>query len=95
AGLPSGTESHPFAPGDRLLLYTDGVIEARDRDNAFFPLPEAVEEAAGRESAEGASPAAPGDFLRVLHRALLRHTGGHLADDAAMLLVERDGGEPG
>ncbi|MCX5316071.1 SpoIIE family protein phosphatase [Streptomyces sp. NBC_00154] len=33
----------PFLPGDRLLLYTDGVIEARNRDNNFFALAEAIE----------------------------------------------------
>ncbi|MEV5238069.1 PP2C family protein-serine/threonine phosphatase [Streptomyces cinnamoneus] len=89
AGLPSTAERHPFVPGDRLLLYTDGVIEARDRDDAFFPLPEAMEEAARKENAAGPCSGGPRDFLEALHTALLGHTGGHLTDDAAMLLVER------
>ena len=28
----------PFAGGDTMLLYTDGVSEARDRTGAFYPL---------------------------------------------------------
>jgi sigma-B regulation protein RsbU (phosphoserine phosphatase) len=32
----TNTEVAPFAPGDRLLLYSDGVLEARDRAGQFF-----------------------------------------------------------
>jgi len=28
----------PWAPGDRLLIYTDGLSEARDRRGRFLPL---------------------------------------------------------
>ncbi|MEU6284476.1 PP2C family protein-serine/threonine phosphatase [Streptomyces sp. NPDC047028] len=81
--LPEKAESHPFDPGDRLLLYTDGVIEARDADGAFFALPEAME-------GIGAGPG-PAESLERLHQALRRHTGGDLADDVAMLLADRFG----
>jgi hypothetical protein len=77
---PATPESYPFEPGDRLLLYTDGVIEARNRDNDFFALPEAM---------EGIHADTPPEFLEELHEALIRHTGGRLTDDAAMILVER------
>jgi serine phosphatase RsbU (regulator of sigma subunit) len=80
-GPPAKPESYPFVPGDRLLLYTDGVIEARDRDNDFFALPEAMEGIR--------ADATPAEFLEELHRALIRHTDGHLADDVAMILVDR------
>ncbi|MCX4819386.1 serine/threonine-protein phosphatase [Streptomyces sp. NBC_01142] len=77
---PAGkAESYPFAPGDRLLLYTDGVVEARNRDDDFFALPEAMEALAHT----------PQEFLEQLHQGLIRHTQGFLADDVAMLLVER------
>ncbi|MET8680118.1 PP2C family protein-serine/threonine phosphatase [Streptomyces sp. NPDC004647] len=79
-GPPGKAESYPFAPGDRLLLYTDGVVEARNRDNGFFALPEAMEAVLART---------PQEFLEQLHQGLIQHTQGFLADDVAMLLVDR------
>ncbi|QES47202.1 serine/threonine protein phosphatase [Streptomyces venezuelae] len=81
SGPPGGTtDSYPFVPGDRLLLLTDGVIEARNRHNDFFALPEAMEAMHDRP---------PREFLDRMHRELLDHTHGRLADDVAMLLVDR------
>ncbi|MGW3723551.1 PP2C family protein-serine/threonine phosphatase [Streptomyces sp. NPDC000851] len=80
-GPPEKPESYPFVPGDRLLLYTDGVIEARNRDDDFFDLQEAME-----RMGAGTTPA---EFLHELHKALIRHTGGRLTDDVAMILVDR------
>jgi serine phosphatase RsbU (regulator of sigma subunit) len=77
-------ESYPFAPGDRLLLHTDGVIEARNPDHEFFALPEAM---------KALHAFSPPEFLEQLHQGLVRHTQGRLADDAAMILVERLGKE--
>ncbi|MCX4524169.1 MULTISPECIES: PP2C family protein-serine/threonine phosphatase [unclassified Streptomyces] len=79
-GPPGRPDSHPFAPGDRLLLYTDGVIEARDRDSAFFDLAGAM--VTMRDRTREA-------FLQGLHQALLRHTGSRLADDVAVVVVDR------
>ncbi|MCH0563259.1 serine/threonine-protein phosphatase [Streptomyces sp. MUM 2J] len=80
-GSPPKAESYSFLPGDRLLLYTDGVIEARDRTGEFFDLPAAM---------EGIRPdATPSEFLEQLHQELLRHTENDLADDVAMLFVDR------
>ncbi|MEU1626774.1 PP2C family protein-serine/threonine phosphatase [Streptomyces sp. NPDC020096] len=83
-GPPAEPESYPFVPGDRLLLHTDGVIEARNRDNDFFALDEAMEAVHART---------PPEFLEQLHQCLIRHTQGRLADDVAMLLVDRLGEE--
>ncbi|MFD8750370.1 PP2C family protein-serine/threonine phosphatase [Kitasatospora sp. NPDC059577] len=78
-------ETFPFRPGDRLLIYTDGVIEARDAQRRFYPLTERV----AAWSAER-----PTVLLHRLRGDLLAHVGGRLDDDAAMVVVERlpDGG---
>ncbi|MEV6669693.1 PP2C family protein-serine/threonine phosphatase [Streptomyces sp. NPDC051162] len=74
------TDPFPFAPGDTLLLYTDGVIEARSPAGDFYPLTERL----------ASFPAAgPEALLRHIHRDLLSHTGGQPADDTALLAVER------
>ncbi len=73
-------DTHAFAPGDQLLLYTDGVTETRDRTGAFFPLPEWL-------LRQG--PAAPRELLDRLHHELVRYSGGRLEDDIAALAVRR------
>ncbi|MFD4022883.1 PP2C family protein-serine/threonine phosphatase [Streptomyces sp. NPDC058576] len=72
--------SFAFEPGDLLLLYTDGVTEARDATGAFYPLTDRI---------TGWSERDPDAFLHRFRRDLLRHVGGHLNDDAAMIVVER------
>jgi serine phosphatase RsbU (regulator of sigma subunit) len=69
-----------FEDGDIALLYTDGVIEARDEDGAFYPLLERV----ARTPQRG-----PDALLAQLCKDLTRHAGGHLGDDAAMVAIER------
>ncbi|GHI83947.1 membrane protein [Streptomyces xanthophaeus] len=80
SGPPGRPDSYPFVPGDRLLLHTDGVIEARDRDSTFFDLPGAM--LTLRDHTRQA-------FLEGLRQALLRHTESRLADDVAVILVDR------
>ncbi|MFI6063284.1 PP2C family protein-serine/threonine phosphatase [Streptomyces sp. NPDC051286] len=77
---PSTTDSFPFDVGDVLLLYTDGVIEARDPSGAFYSLPQAVSACLSKE---------PESLLAHLNADLQRHAGGHLSDDAAMVAIER------
>lgn len=66
-------------PGDRVLLFTDGVIEARDHRGAFYPLAERLPYCA---------VGGPVEVLRRLHDDVVRHVGRKLGDDAAMLLLQ-------
>jgi phosphoserine phosphatase RsbU/P len=65
--------------GDRLVFYTDGLLEARDRFGRYFRLEDCV----GTLRQRDLEAAADG----VLGR-LMTHTGRRLADDAALLLFE-------
>ncbi|MFG2352215.1 PP2C family protein-serine/threonine phosphatase [Streptomyces sp. NPDC048521] len=71
----------PFAVGDQLLLYTDGVTEARDHTRAFYPLADGVARHVSDE---------PARTLTALHDELLAHVGGRLHDDAALLLLRKN-----
>jgi serine phosphatase RsbU (regulator of sigma subunit) len=73
-------------PGDRLALYTDGVVEAR-RLGQFF-TEERLADFVVRASASGLDGA---EVLRRLIRAVLDHQHGVLQDDATILLLEWDG----
>ena len=71
-------------PGDRLLLHTDGVAEARDSAGGFFGT-ERLVEFTSRQAAAG-RPAA--ETLRRLNQAILHHQDGALQDDATTVMVE-------
>jgi hypothetical protein len=79
---PTGyrVDTFPFEDGDLLLLYTDGVTEARDASGLFYPLAERVAAWTGE---------APHRLLRRLHADLLAHAGGRLGDDAAAIAIRR------
>ncbi|WP_333768865.1 PP2C family protein-serine/threonine phosphatase [Streptomyces sp. IBSBF 2435] len=81
AGLIGGDytlDAVPLAPGDQLLLYTDGVTETRDRSGAFFPLLGWL---------RGQDAVGPRRLLDLLHDQLLDFSGGGLDDDIAALAV--------
>jgi serine phosphatase RsbU (regulator of sigma subunit) len=90
-----------FKPNDQLLLYTDGVTEARDASREFYPLDERVRALApkaqprltrtGKLRANGAAPS----LLDLVKDDLLRYVGAPPEDDAALLLIRAPAVWPG
>jgi sigma-B regulation protein RsbU (phosphoserine phosphatase) len=74
-------------PGDMVLLYTDGVIEARGADGTEF----GVHRLRDLLEREAASELAPEEVLRRLVRTVLEHQGGPLRDDATVVLMSWTG----
>jgi serine phosphatase RsbU (regulator of sigma subunit) len=73
-----------LAPGDRVLFFTDGVVEERLADGLQFGearLRELVEQT----SADQLSVA---ETVRLLSHTLMEARGGRTSDDASLLLVE-------
>ncbi|MFL6051995.1 MAG: PP2C family protein-serine/threonine phosphatase [Actinoallomurus sp.] len=86
-GLLEGVRPHvhheALEPGDRLLCYTDGVIEARTADGDLFGVDRLADTIIRTTAAGMSTPEA----LRRLVHGLLEH-GGSLTDDATVLLAE-------
>jgi sigma-B regulation protein RsbU (phosphoserine phosphatase) len=82
-GLADGCEalSIQLEIGDRLLLYTDGLAEARHHsDGTFFPI--------RRMAAPALSSGTVEEGLRGVQESVRDWTGGVLSDDVALLAVE-------
>ena len=82
-GAPEVAEEH-LQPGDQLLFYSDGIVEARDAGGRFFGEERLVELT---ELAVGEGLSAP-EALRRLTGAVMAHQDHRLQDDATLLLVE-------
>jgi hypothetical protein len=71
-------------PGDSVLLYTDGVTEARAPDGTFFGDRRLVDLIIRNLAAGLPAP----ETMRRVVRALLEHQQGNLSDDASLVLVQ-------
>jgi hypothetical protein len=83
-GSTAAVGEEVLEPGDRVLMYTDGVIEARSDDGTYFGV-ERLGDLVTREAAAG-QPAP--ETMRKLMHAILDHQAGGLQDDATTVLVE-------
>jgi serine phosphatase RsbU (regulator of sigma subunit) len=87
--LPLGLGADPspvtvqLQPGARLLLYTDGILEARDASRNFVEL----ENVLGPLAAGGPLDGVLGRILDGLRAQV----GGNLGDDLALVVAEYDG----
>lgn len=80
--LPA-VEEEPLQTGDQILLYTDGVVEARTENNEFFGLDRLVDYVT-RALADHL-PAS--ETMRRLIHAILNHQHERLQDDATAMLI--------
>ncbi|MEW6279124.1 MAG: PP2C family protein-serine/threonine phosphatase [Candidatus Eremiobacterota bacterium] len=72
-----------FRPGDRLVLFSDGITEARDQSETLFTL-----EGVSR-TLHGAADLPPDELLDRLMHASLNHAGRELPeDDSTVIVVE-------
>ncbi|GAA4636918.1 PP2C family protein-serine/threonine phosphatase [Actinoallomurus vinaceus] len=76
-------DTFPFQPDDLLLLYTDGVIEARDAAGAFYPLGQRLHAWAEDD---------PARLVERLHEDLHAYAEGRLDDDVAVIAIKRVAG---
>ncbi|MGW6840430.1 PP2C family protein-serine/threonine phosphatase [Streptomyces sp. NPDC054958] len=81
-GWPDLVQEWPFPAGTTLLLYTDGLTEARDGAGDFY-------DPAAR--LRGRIFPGPQALLSALSSDVRRHTGGGAMDDMALLAVGRPG----
>ena len=63
---------HALQPDDQLLLYTDGVTEARDAKRAFYPLPERVSALAAKAPGSQKAAGSPKSLGSQAGKAMLK-----------------------
>lgn len=80
--ITAGTET--LEPGDLVVLYSDGVVEARSPEGEFFGVERMVDMLIRNLAAGLPAP----ETLRRVIRALLDHQMEQLSDDASLLMVQ-------
>lgn len=86
-GITATLCEEQLEPGDRILLYTDGITEARDKQGTEFGLHRFTDFII-RHHADGFPVP---ETLRRLMRAVLDHHDGRLGDDATVVCLEWHG----
>jgi serine phosphatase RsbU (regulator of sigma subunit) len=89
-GAAADAGQEQLEPGDRILLHTDGVVEAKDPDGVLFGLDRLVDLA---ERGAAAGLPAP-ETLRRLAHTVVEHQHVPPRDDATLVLLEWSEGPP-
>jgi serine phosphatase RsbU (regulator of sigma subunit) len=76
--------SEPLEPGDSVLFYTDGVVEAHVPGGEQFG-PDRLADLAGQHASDQLEPE---EIVRLLIRSVLEHQNDHLGDDATLVLFQ-------
>jgi hypothetical protein len=79
---PLGEQGVPLGPGDRLVLYSDGLVEARPEDGEAFGTGRVLESLSGMRSISARETA------RLLIASVRAHRASSLADDATVLVID-------
>jgi serine phosphatase RsbU (regulator of sigma subunit) len=80
-GSNPGVTEHAWPVGARMLFYTDGLVEARDKSGDFFPLDDFAAEIGDGNLEEA---------LDRLVEHLLAYAGHRMNDDLALVLAESE-----
>jgi phosphoserine phosphatase RsbU/P len=84
---PPGLVEETLERGDRILLFTDGVVEARGKTGDFFGVERLVDFVCKALADRLPAP----ETMRRLVNGILEHQDGELQDDASVIFVEWSG----
>ncbi|MCU1379809.1 MAG: hypothetical protein JWN29_2792 [Acidimicrobiales bacterium] len=84
------TATESLEPGDAVLFFTDGVVEAALPGGGRFGV-DRLADLAGQHASKELQPE---EIVRLLVRAVIEHQDHGLADDATIVLMQWDGPTP-
>ncbi|MGH9179587.1 MAG: PP2C family protein-serine/threonine phosphatase [Acidimicrobiales bacterium] len=82
-GRPPTVNEAQLEPGDRVVFYTDGVVEARSPTGEEF----GIERLGDLLQRAAAAQELPAEMMRRLTHSVMAHEAGQLHDDATLLLI--------
>jgi serine phosphatase RsbU (regulator of sigma subunit) len=88
SAVPLGTEH--LEPGDSVLFYTDGVVDAHARGGEVFGV-DRLADLAGQHASDQLEPE---EIVRRLVGSVIQHQDDALIDDATLVLVKWNGPRP-
>ncbi|MEP6625842.1 MAG: PP2C family protein-serine/threonine phosphatase [Acidimicrobiia bacterium] len=84
---PPGVATVALEPGDGVLFYTDGVVEARVNGGEMFGIERLIDHV-GRHASDQEEPE---EVVRHIANSVLEYRAAELADDATLVMVRWNG----